>query len=140
MGLSSTGLILDTSVVIAAERRGHSVLEMLQQLRATHGKIDIGLSVVTVAELMHGVFRSRSESQKQGRLRFINRLTIDLPVYSLNLAMARTLGRIEGEQGAKGVKIAFQDLAIGVTELHLDFEGATLNVRHFQLIPGLRIA
>lgn len=48
------GLILDSSVVIAAERRGCTVLEILEQIKASHGEIDIGLSVVTVAELIHG--------------------------------------------------------------------------------------
>jgi predicted nucleic acid-binding protein len=30
-------------------------------------------------------------------------------------------------------------LAIGVTALHLGFDVATLNIRHFQKIPGLKI-
>jgi predicted nucleic acid-binding protein len=37
------------------------------------------------------------------------------------------------------VAIAFEDLTIGATALHLGFDIATLNVKHFQLIPGLKI-
>lgn len=48
------GLILDSSVVIAAERRGHTVRQILEQIKAAHGETDIGISVVTIAELMHG--------------------------------------------------------------------------------------
>jgi len=62
-----------------------------------------------------------------------------VPVYPLTIEIARTVGRIEGQQAAKGIAIAFQDLAIGVTALDLGFDVATLNVRHFQRIPGLNI-
>jgi predicted nucleic acid-binding protein len=48
-------------------------------------------------------------------------------------------GRIEGEHSARGVSVAFEDLLIGATALHLDFAVATLNVRHFRLIPGLPV-
>ena len=53
--------------------------------------------------------------------------------------MARLVGRIEGEQGSKGIAIPFEDLVIRVTPLQLGFEDATLNVRHFQLIPSLKV-
>jgi len=55
------GLIIDTSVIVRAERRGHSVAEILVQIRERHGETEIGVSVVTIAELTHGVERSKSE-------------------------------------------------------------------------------
>ena len=133
------GLILDSSVVIAAERRGHTVREILEQIQATHGEVDIGLSVVTIAELIHGAYRAATEANKQRRLAFIDRLCSDVPVHALTLEMARMIGRIEGEQAAKGIVISFEDLAIGVTALHLGFDVATLNARHFRAIPGLTV-
>jgi predicted nucleic acid-binding protein len=33
----------------------------------------------------------------------------------------------------------FADLIIGATALHLGFDIVTLNVRHFEAIPGLKI-
>jgi predicted nucleic acid-binding protein len=39
----------------------------------------------------------------------------------------------------QGVSIDFPDLMIGATALHLGFDVVTLNVRHFQAIPGLKI-
>ncbi len=45
------GIVLDSSVTIAAERRGHTVREILEQVKAVQGEIEIGLSVVTIAEL-----------------------------------------------------------------------------------------
>ncbi len=133
------GLILDSSAVIAAERRGHSVRQILEQVKAAHGEIDIGLSVVTIAELMHGGYRARSDADKHRRLAFIDRLCSDVPVYPVTVEIARMIGRIEGEQAARGIVVAFEDLAIGVTALHLGFDLATLNMRHFQAIPGLQV-
>jgi tRNA(fMet)-specific endonuclease VapC len=130
------GLILDSSVVIAAERRGHSVRQILEQLQAIHGDVEIGLSVVTIAELIHGVYRAQADSDRQRRLAFIDRLCSDVP---LTVEMARLVGRIEGEQGSKGIAIPFEDLVIGVTALQLGFDVATLNVGHFQLIPSLKV-
>lgn len=133
------GLILDSSVVIAAERRGHTVRQILEQIKAAHGEIDIGLSVVTIAELMHGAYRAKDESHKRRRLAFIDRLCIDVPVHPVTVEIARRVGRIEGEQAAQGIMIVFEDLAFGVTALHLGFDVATINVRHFQRIAGLKV-
>lgn len=133
------GLILDSSVVIAAERRGHTVRQILEQIQVVHGDIDIGLSVVTIAELVHEAYRAKTNSDKQRRLAFIDRLCSDVPVHTVTVEVARLVGRIEAEQGARGVAIPFEDLLIGVTALHLGFDIATLNVRHFELIPSLKV-
>jgi predicted nucleic acid-binding protein len=135
---AGVGLILDSSVVVAAERRRHSVPQILEQILAEYGENDIGLSVVTVAELVHGAYRAKVDAARQRRLAFIDELCHDVPVYPLTLDIARSIGRIEGEQAAKGMSLAFEDLAIGVTALELGFDVATLNARHFQ-IPGLNI-
>lgn len=39
------GLILDTSVLIASERRGGAIEDILRQARLVYGEIDIALSV-----------------------------------------------------------------------------------------------
>jgi hypothetical protein len=49
---ASVGIILDSSIIIAAERSGHTVREILEQAKVAQGKIEIGVSVVTVAELV----------------------------------------------------------------------------------------
>ncbi len=133
------GLILDSSVVIAAERRGHTVLEILEQIKVIHGEIDIGFSVVTIAELIHGAYRARTDEDKRRRLTFIDRLCSDVPIHPVTVEMARIVGRIEGEQAAKGIVIPFEDLVIGARALQLGFDLITLNVRHFQLIPSLKV-
>ena len=133
------GIILDSSVIITAERRGHSVREILEQVKANQGEIEIGVSVVTVAELVHGAYRAKTPEQQQGRLAFIERLCQDVPVHPVTLDIARLAGRIEGQQEAKGIRVSFEDLLIGATALHLSYSVATFNLRHFQQIPGLSV-
>jgi predicted nucleic acid-binding protein len=136
---ASVGIVLDSSVIIAAERRGRTVREILEQVQAARGEVEIGLSVVTIAELVHGAYRTKTEAQQQRRLEFIERLSSDVPVHPVTLDIARLAGRIEGQQEALGIQFAFEDLLIGATALHLGFDVATLNLRDFQRIPGLSV-
>lgn len=133
------GLVLDSSVVISAERKGRTVRQILEQLRAVHGETDLGLSVVTVAELMHGAYRAQTDVQQMRRLSFIEELCRDVPVYPVTLEIARIAGRIQGQLEARGIRCAFEDLIIGVTALSLNYSVATFNLRHFQNIPGLQV-
>jgi tRNA(fMet)-specific endonuclease VapC len=136
---SDVGLILDSSVVIAGERRGHTVRQILEQFRSDYGETEIGLSVVTIVELIHGVQRAGTEERRQRRQAFVDELIRDVPVHPVTLEIARLAGRIEGEQAAHGVTIAFEDLLIAVTAMHLGFGVATGNIRHFEQIPGLKL-
>jgi tRNA(fMet)-specific endonuclease VapC len=133
------GVILDSSIIIAAERRGRTVREILEQMRAAQGEIEIGVSVVTIAELVHGAYRAKTKEQQDRRLEFIERLSSDVPVHPVTLEIARLAGRIEGQQEGKGVQLAFEDLLIGVTALHLGYDVATLNLRDFRRVPGLTV-
>lgn len=133
------GLILDSSVVIAGERCCHTVWQILEQVHSAYHETEVGLSVVTVVELMHGVYRAKLEERRQRRQAFVDELIRDVPVHPITLDTARLAGRIEGEQAEHGVSIAFEDLLIAATALQLGFGIATANVRHFQLIPGLRV-
>lgn len=134
------GLILDSSVIIAAERRGRTVLQILEQVRSAYGEIEIGISVVTAPELVHGAYRAKAEGDQKKRLEFVEQLCRDIPVYPVTLDVARTAGRIEGQQEAKGIQLAFDDLLIAATALQLGFSVATLNTRDFKKVPGLNLA
>jgi predicted nucleic acid-binding protein len=136
---ASVGIVLDSSVIIAAERSGRTVREILEQVNAARGEVEIGLSVVTIAELTPGACRTKTQAQQQRRLEFIERLSSDVPVHPVTLDIARLAGRTEGQQEAMGIRFAIEDLLIGATAWHLGFHLATLNVRAFQKIPGLSV-
>jgi len=133
------GLILDSSVIIAGERRGHSVRQILEQIQDVHGETETGLSVVTIVELTHGVQRAKDEERRRRRQAFVDELIRDVQVHPVTVETAKLAGRIEGEQAGQGVTIAFEDLLIAATALQLGFGVVTGNVRHFQMIPGLNV-
>jgi tRNA(fMet)-specific endonuclease VapC len=131
------GLILDTSVIVSAERRGQSVPRILARVRETWGETEIGLSVVTIVELTHGIQRAKLEAQRQRRATFVEELMAAVSVHPITTDIAQRAGVISGREAARGVNLPFEDLLIGVTALQLGFEVVTENVRHFQMIPGL---
>ena len=133
------GLILDSSVLIAGERRGDSLRQVIDRIRAACGDTESALSAITILELTHGVYRARTDAERVRRQAFADELARDMIVHPVSLAIARLAGRIEGEQAARGITIAVQDLIIGATALHIGFDVVTLNARHFQAIPGLNV-
>ena len=133
------GLILDSSILIAGERGGESVRQILKRVQAAHGETESGLSAVTIVELTHGIYRAKSDADRERRRAFTEELCRDMLVHPVTLEIAQLAGRIEGAQAARGVSIAFEDLLIGSTALHLGYSVLTANVRHFRLIPGLSV-
>lgn len=81
------GLIIDSSVIVTEERKGKTVRQILEQLYATQGETEVGLSVITVAELIHGIFRAQTEIQQKRRAAFIDQLCFDVPVYPVTLKL-----------------------------------------------------
>lgn len=133
------GLILDSSILIAGERRRETVKQVILRLQAVFGEAEAALSSVSIVELTHGIYRAKTDADRERRKAFCEELYRDMIVHPVSLEIAQLAGRIEGEQATKGIAIAFEDLVIGATALHLGFDVATLNIRHFQLIPGLKI-
>lgn len=133
------GLILDSSVVIAAERQRETVAQLMRRIVSTAGDQRVALSAVGLTELVHAIYRTSNPIQRQNRESFIGDLLADMDVVPYAKATAMLAGKIDGEQRAQGVTIPYADLLIGVTALEHGYSVATVNLRHFQMIPGLQI-
>jgi tRNA(fMet)-specific endonuclease VapC len=133
------GLILDSSAVITAERRGDAVEKFIERVVATSGDQEAALSSVGLTELIHGIYRAESPKMRLRREAFIGELLRDLTVYPYTRETAMLAGKIDAEQQAQGVTIPFGDLLIGATALSLGFSILTVNSRHFRMIPNLQI-
>src|SRR3974390_2461723 len=125
------GVILDSSILIAGERRSDTVWEVLERVEAALGKSPAALSAVTVVERTHGIYRAKTDAARQRRQAFVDELFKTVAVHPLTLEVARLAGRIHGKQMGQGVTIPFPDLIIGATALHIGFDVVTLNVPHF---------
>ena len=133
------GLILDSSVIIAAERRRQTVEELLTFVGQTFGEVEIAISAVTLAELVHGVVRANTRTIRDSRRAFIDELKKHVPVHPVTDSTAEIAGQLSGEQATKGITLPSDDLLIGASAIEQGYAVATLNTRHFREIPGLQV-
>jgi tRNA(fMet)-specific endonuclease VapC len=125
--------LLDTDICIEALRRRSEPL--LRQLRL-HSPEDVGVSVITEAELQFGAQYSASPQRNAAAVEaFLQPFSIlpfareHVPVYAdLRVALERAGMRI----GNLDMLIAAQAVALGMTVV-------TNNVREFRRVPGLRV-
>jgi len=144
------GLILDSTVFIHAERQGETVRQMLSRISNTEfvpfqGKTyrladeEIGVSVISLMELAHGIVRADTPQRLEQRARFLSELKEGVPIYPITEIIALNAGHIDGDLASKGMRIALSDLLIGVTALDLGWAVGTANERHFKMIPDLKV-
>jgi predicted nucleic acid-binding protein len=134
-----TGFVLDSSAVIVAERKKQPITAFIESILAAHGPVDLSLSPVTVAELVHGIYRAKTPDAARRRREYIEELVNLVPVHPATSRTAWLVGQIEGEEAAKGNVLPFNDLMIAVAAMEQDYAVLTGNLRHFQRIPGLTV-
>jgi predicted nucleic acid-binding protein len=111
------GLILDSSVLIAAERLGQNARHLLAAIARKTGDTEIALSVVALIELAHGAAGADTVQRRQDRQQFMHELLRALPIHPVTVPIALRVGQIDGDNQAKGVRLPLADLIIGVTAL-----------------------
>jgi predicted nucleic acid-binding protein len=94
---------------------------------------------VTVAELVHGIFRARTPAAAESRRLFVEELFSLIPVHPFTSRTGWLVGRIEGREATKGNVLPFGDLMIAATALEQGYAVLTRNLRHFQKLPGLTV-
>lgn len=132
--------MLDSSIVIAAERRGENVAQLLLRIAQTFSDQRSVLSAIGLTELVHGIYRAQTATVRTRRETFIRELLRQVEVRPYSTVTAQLAGKIDGEQQNRGVIIPFVDLMIGATALEIGYSIVTTNVRHFRLIPNLSVS
>lgn len=129
------GVIFDTSEIISLERNQQAVDSIIL------GREDepFGISVITVAELLHGVERADTETRKILRQAFVEKVIELFPVLPFDTSVARTYARLWAALAKKGLTAGAHDLIIAATAISLDYSIVTANVRDFEKIDGIRI-
>jgi predicted nucleic acid-binding protein len=133
------GLILDSTVFIAAERRGLIARQTLADIGSRFPGEQFSLSVITLIELAHGAARADTPERRARRQQYLSELALASSIHPVTASIALRAGQIDGENTANGVRVALADLLIGVTALELGYKIATANLRHFHAIPGLAV-
>lgn len=125
--------MLDTNICIyVIKQRPQSVLERF----ASHPVGDLGISVITLAELEYGASESKQPRKKSGSLGALHFSVRSSCVWAVGHT---DLWEDEGTVGKKGGRSAPWNMLIAAHALSLKVKLVTNNVREFKRIPGLRV-
>ena len=133
------GLILDSSVLVASERKGKNARQTFSAIAGEIGETEIGISVVTIIELAHGAARADNVDRRAKREKFIQEVVTAVPVHPVTVSIAIRAGILDGENQARGARVPLADLLIAVTALELGYGVGTANLRHFKQVAGLNV-
>jgi tRNA(fMet)-specific endonuclease VapC len=115
------GLVLDSSVLIAAEREAKPISELLAELQEKHSETEIIISAVSISELEHGLHRAITPEQSQRRRDYLETIYAAIPIQPFTKEMGQLAGKIDAETRKTGNVIPFSDLLIGITALHFGY-------------------
>jgi predicted nucleic acid-binding protein len=133
------GLVLDSSVLVAAERKKLTTPDVIRKVREAAGDVTIVICSLTVAEPAHGIYRADTPERGRMRRQFLDEMKAHVPVHPVTESTAEIIGRIGAEQAAKGINLPLADLIIGACAPELGYAVGTCNIRDFSRIPGLSI-
>ena len=133
------GIVLDSSVLIAAERERRPVSQLLSSLGADYADTRMVVSSVTVMELEHGWHRAVTPESALKRRQYIDELLSAIPTEPFTHEMGVLGARIDADLRKSGFTMPTSDLLPGITALYLGYDVGTRNVRHFRTIPGLNV-
>jgi predicted nucleic acid-binding protein len=133
------GLVLDSSVLVAAERQKLTTPQAIRKVRESTDDVTIVICPITVAELAHGIYRADTPERSRMRRQFLNELKAHVPIHPITESTGEIVARIGAEQASKGVVLPLADLIIGACALELGYAVGTGNMRHFSRIPGLSV-
>jgi len=126
-------LLLDTDICIyLIKARPEGVLARFRE----HTPGDIGISVITLAELEYGA--AKSQYPKKNRTALAGFIT-PLVVAALEPAVAVTYGKIRATLEAAGHPIGPLDTLIAAHALNLGVPLVTHNEREFRQVEGLQV-
>jgi tRNA(fMet)-specific endonuclease VapC len=128
-------LLIDTSALVAIERRGvrpEVLFESFADRRAA-------IAAITVSELLHGVHRADTAVRRGQRERFVEETLAVFPVLAFDLETARVHGRLWADLSRIGQTIGAHDLLIAATAVHHGLGLVTVNEREFRRVSGVEI-
>jgi len=127
--------MLDTSILVAAERRTLRMGELLQSM----GEEPVGMAAITASELLHGCHRAAEPGVRARRWAFVEGVLDTIPVLPFGLAEARRHAELWADLAKQGGVIGPHDMLVGATAVAHGYALATMNAREFGRIPGLRL-
>ena len=131
------GLLIDSTVFIHAERNRQSPEELVQDIVARFGDVELALSVMSAGELLHGCWRADTPARRARREEFVEVVLAAIPAITITLQVMRVFGEVDARLTASGERLPTSDLLIACTALSRGDEIVTGNRRHYDRVPGL---
>ena len=128
-------VVLDTSVIVAAERRAVRFQALLESL----GEEPVGIAAITASELLHACHRASDAGVRARRAAFVDALLDAVPVLPFGLPEARRHAELWAALARTGSMIGPHDLLIAATALAQGRALVTINQREFGRVAGLRL-
>ena len=125
--------LIDSSVVIELERRGHPETAIDAVLPGE----ELALAAISVSELLVGVHRAVEPARREQRRAFVEAVARRFPILPFDIDAARVHARLLVDLAEAGQPIGANDLLIAATALAHGYEVVTHNLRHFERVPGL---
>lgn len=129
------GLLLDTGLLIRAERAGEATLDFSPWNR--YG--DAAISAVTASELLVGVHRAAPEHRRIRRSASVEAMLAALPVLDITLEVARVHAELVAAMRQQGQTIGANDAYIAATALAGGRALLTTDADDFRRVPGLLV-
>jgi tRNA(fMet)-specific endonuclease VapC len=127
------GLVIDTSVLVAAER---GTLDLARL--GTDAAESVVISAVTAHELLRGVARLPAGVRRARSERWLETLLGSIPIVDYDVEIARVHAALWAELSAEGKLLGEHDQMIAATALSLGYDLATLDAA-FRVVPELPI-
>jgi tRNA(fMet)-specific endonuclease VapC len=128
------GLMVDTNVFIAFEKRGGPI-----DFSSWDTSQKVYISVVVASELLMGVHRANSEERRRRRSMFVETVIAGVGIVDFDVAAARVHAEIHAALSMKGQLIGAHDLIIAASARCHGMALLTENVHEFSRVPGLRV-
>ncbi|MEX2177623.1 MAG: PIN domain-containing protein [Gemmatimonadaceae bacterium] len=133
------GLLIDSTAFIHAERQRLTAAEFIEEVMTRWGDIELALSVMSAAELLHGVWRAEGPVRRARREEFVEALLVALPVVPITLTTARLFAERDARLAARGARIPTSDMLIACSALARGDDVLTGDPRHFRRVRELTV-
>jgi len=139
MESSILGLVLDSSVLTAAERRESDRIRLSNRLKKCWGSAECSLRFVNSGNRPQDLSRQHAGNSAAPRSLSPEELKATVPIHPVTEVTAEIVARVGGEEACKGVNVPLGDLVIGACAQELGYAVGSSNLRDFARIPGLTV-
>ncbi len=134
MGQLETKICLDTDFLVNLLRE---IPEEVEFAKRKEERSILATTYISLFELYYGAFKS---AQTERNLKAVNALLNRMEILNLSIDAVIKAGKTLAELEKAGKSMDFRDLFIGCIAASNGYSIKTRNIRHFSMIPGLKIS